>query len=210
MRLKKIKNADIIIKKSDYLIDNPTWYKGKWNTVFNNKKNISIEIGMGKGDFIIGMAKMHPDINYVGIEKYDSVIIRAVQKLENEEIPNLRIICFDAADINDVFGKEIDTIYLNFSDPWPKKRHSKRRLTSMEFLKKYDLIFKNNKKIIQKTDNVDLFLYSIDQLSEYGYDLKNITYDLHNDNILENVETEYEKRFVDRGIKICRLEAYKR
>lgn len=165
---------------------------------------------MGKGDFIIGMAKKHPNVNYVGIEMYDSVIVRAVQKLAEQNLPNLRLINMDASMINDVFLNEVDTLYLNFSDPWPKKRHAKRRLTSHEFLKKYDGVFKADKKIFQKTDNVDLFSYSIESLSTYGYVLKNVTMDLYANMIDDNVQTEYEKRFVSENVKICRLEAYKK
>mgnify|MGYP004648119711 FL=1 len=210
MRLKKVKDADVFIDKSSYIIKDPFSYKGNYNKLFKNDNNISIEIGMGKGDFIIGMAKLHPDINFIGIEMFDSVIVRAVQKLENENIPNLRLIRMDAKDINDVFDHEIDTIYLNFSDPWPKKRHAKRRLTSKEFLKRYDSVFKNEKKIFQKTDNEDLFAYSINSLSEYGYTLRNVTLNLHKEEVLDNVETEYEKRFKEKNVHICRLEAYKK
>lgn len=210
MRLKKVKDADVFIDKSSYIIKDPFSYKGNYNKLFKNDNNISIEIGMGKGDFIIGMAKLHPDINFIGIEMFDSVIVRAVQKLENENIPNLRLIRMDAKDINDVFDHEIDTIYLNFSDPWPKKRHAKRRLTSKEFLKRYDSVFKDEKKIFQKTDNEDLFAYSINSLSEYGYTLRNVTLNLHKEEVLDNVETEYEKRFKEKNVHICRLEAYKK
>lgn len=210
MRLKKVKDADVFIDKSSYIIKNPFSYKGNYNKLFKNDNNISIEIGMGKGDFIIGMAKLHPDTNFIGIEMFDSVIVRAVQKLENENIPNLRLIRMDAKDINDVFNHEIDTIYLNFSDPWPKKRHAKRRLTSKEFLKRYDSVFKDEKKIFQKTDNEDLFAYSINSLSEYGYTLRNVTLNLHKEEVLDNVETEYEKRFKEKNVHICRLEAYKK
>lgn len=209
LRLKNVKNASSIIKKSDYIIPNPYEMKGMWNKVFQNDNDIDIEIGMGKGDFIIGMAKQNPNINYIGIEMYDSVIVRAVQKLEEEKIPNLRLIRMDANEIDKVFSKEINTIYLNFSDPWPKKRHSKRRLTSHNFLAKYDSIFKGQKKIFQKTDNIDLFAFSIESLSTYNYTLKNVTLDLYNNMIEKNVATEYEKRFNEKGIKICRLEAYK-
>ncbi len=169
MRLKNVKNASKIINESSYMILEPNFYKGKWNVVFKNSNPISIEIGMGKGDFIIEMAKRNPKINYIGIEMYDSVIVRAVQKLEKENIPNLRLIRMDANNINDVFDKEVDVIYLNFSDPWPKKRHAKRRLTSHEFLEKYDLVFKKTKTIIQKTDNIYLFAFSVESLSTYGY-----------------------------------------
>lgn len=210
LRLKNVKNASNIIKTSDYIILEPSKNKGKWNIVFNNNNPIDIEIGMGKGDFIIGMAKQNPNINYIGIEMYDSVIVRAVQKLENESIPNLKLIRMDANDIDNVFEKEINTIYLNFSDPWPKERHSKRRLTSHNLLSKYDSLFLGEKKICQKTDNINLFAFSIESLSTYGYVLKNVTLDLYNNMIDGNVATEYEKRFNEKGVKICRLEAYKK
>ncbi len=210
LRLKNVKNSSDIIGKSCYVVMNPEDYKSRWNKIFNNDNPIEIEIGMGKGDFIIGMAKKHPNINFIGIEMYDSVIVRAVQKLENEKIDNLRLIRMDANDIDSVFDKEISTIYLNFSDPWPKKRHVKRRLSSHNFLKKYDSLFKDNKKIVQKTDNIDLFSYSIESFSTYGYTLKNVTMDLYNHMIDDNVQTEYEKRFHENGINICRLEAYKK
>ena len=209
LRLKNVKNASSIIKKSNYIILDPQNYKGKWNNLFKNGNDIEIEIGMGKGDFIIRMAKKYPNINFIGIEMYDSVIVRAIQKLEDEHLDNLKLIRMDANNINDVFYKEIDKIYLNFSDPWPKKRHYKRRLTSHFFLNKYDDLFKREKKIFQKTDNIDLFSFSIESLSTYGYILKNVTMDLYNNMILDNVQTEYEKKFSENGVKICRLEAYK-
>lgn len=210
LRLKNVKNASNIIKESSYVVLEPKKMIGKWSDVFENENKIQIEIGMGKGDFIIGMAKQNPNVNFIGIEMYDSVIVRAVQKLEeNESIPNLKLIRMDANEINEVFDKEIDVIYLNFSDPWPKERHSKRRLTSHNLLKKYDTLFKNDKKIYQKTDNIDLFAFSIQSLSTYGYTLKNVTLDLYNNMIEGNVATEYEKRFNEAGTRICRLEAYK-
>lgn len=187
----------------------PNIYKGKWNTLFGNESAISIEIGMGKGDFIIEMAKENPKVNFIGIEMFDSVIVRAIQKLSDIKLNNLKLIRMDANKIEDVFYKEIDTIYLNFSDPWPKNRHKKRRLTSHNLLSKYDNVFKNSKKIFQKTDNIDLFAYSIESLSTYGYTLKNVTLDLYNNMIDNNVQTEYEKKFVNKNVKICRLEAYK-
>lgn len=208
MRLKNVRNASEIINSSSYVIKEPQNYREKWNKLFNNDNPIDIEIGMGKGDFIIEMAKRHPNINYIGIEMFDSVIVRAVQKLEGETIDNLKLIRMDANLINDVFYKEINTIYLNFSDPWPKNRHEKRRLTSSYFLKKYDDIFKGEKKIFQKTDNIGLFAYSVESLSCYGYTLKNVTMDLKD--LEDNVMTEYEKKFVSKNVKICRLEAYKK
>ena len=207
MRLKNVRNASEIINSSSYVIKEPQNYMKKWNKLFNNDNPIDIEIGMGKGDFIIEMAKRHPNINYIGIEMFDSVIVRAVQKLEDETIDNLKLIRMDANLINDIFHKEINTIYLNFSDPWPKNRHEKRRLTSSYFLKKYDDIFKGEKKIFQKTDNIGLFAYSVESLSCYGYTLKNVTMDLKD--LEDNVMTEYERKFSEKGIKINRLEAYK-
>lgn len=209
MRLKNVKNAKEIIESSKYVVLNYLDYKGKWNKVFNNNNPISIEIGMGKGDFIIGMAKQNPNVNFIGIEMFDSVIVRAVQKLCEEELPNLRLLRLDANEIDNVFDKEIDTIYLNFSDPWPKKRHSKRRLTSSFFLNKYSAVFKGDMKIIQKTDNIDLFAFSIESLNTYGYVLKNVTLDLAKEHMTDNVITEYEMKFNEEGIRICRLEAYK-
>lgn len=210
MRLKNVKNAKNIVNSSNYIVENPEDHKGNWNKVFDNDKEIYIEIGMGKGDFIIGMAKLYPNINFIGIEMFDSVMARAVQKLEEENIPNLKLIRMDANEIENVFDKEIDRIYLNFSDPWPKNRHSKRRLTSHTLLSKYDNVFKDEKIIMQKTDNIDLFAFSIESLSTYGYTLKNVTLDLANNLIENNVETEYEKKFKAIDKKICRLEAYKR
>lgn len=210
MRLKNVKNASNIIDSSNYIILNPYDFKGDWNKVFKNENLINVEIGMGKGDFIIGMAKQNPNINFIGIEMYDSVIVRAVQKLEEENINNLKLIRMDANDVDKVFDKEINVIYLNFSDPWPKERHKKRRLTSHNLLEKYDNVFKEEKKIFQKTDNIDLFAFSIESLSTYGYTLKNVTLDLYNNMIDGNIATEYEKRFNEKGIRICRLEAYKK
>lgn len=209
MRLKNVKNASVTIENSNYVIKNPNIHKGKWNEVFENNNPICIEIGMGKGDFIIGMAQLFPDINFIGIEMFDSVIVRAVQKLEEKQITNLKLIRMDANNIDEVFEKEINTIYLNFSDPWPKTRHEKRRLTSHTLLAKYDNLFSGPKKIFQKTDNINLFAFSIESLSTYGYTLKSVTLDLYNNMIDNNVATEYEKKFHDKGVKICRLEAYK-
>ena len=209
MRLRNIKGSKEIIEKSKYVVLKPNDNKGKWEKVFKNNNPIHIEIGMGKGDFIIGMAKNNPNINFIGIEMYDSVIVKAVQKLENENINNLKLIRMDARLIEDVFDKEIDLIYLNFSDPWPKNRTAKKRLTHERFLTKYENIFKNKKTIFMKTDNTSLFEFSIESLSIFGYKLKNISLDLHNSNFENNIMTEYEKKFSEKGVKINRLEAYK-
>lgn len=209
MRLKKVKGALEKIEKSLYYVKNPENNIGKWKELFNNENPIHIEIGMGKGSFIIGMAKNNPDINYIGIEMYDSVLVRAVETLEAQdlEIPNLKLLLFDAKNIETVFDNEIDRIYLNFSDPWPKARHAKRRLTSEVFLSKYDKIFVKDKSIIMKTDNDDLFDFSIETLRNHGYDLIEITRDLHSLNDPENVMTEYERKFSESGVKINRLKA---
>ncbi|MBE6160559.1 MAG: tRNA (guanosine(46)-N7)-methyltransferase TrmB [Lactobacillales bacterium] len=209
MRLKCVKGAKERVEASPYLILDPLEYKGKYQELFNNNNPIYIEIGMGKGNFIIENAKKYPDINFIGIEKYDSVIVRAIEKLENLEIPNLKLIRMDANNIIDVFDKEIDLVYLNFSDPWPKARHEKRRLSSHEFLKKYDLIFKNKKNIIMKTDNRKLFEFSIMSYTSYGYKINEISLDLYKDDITNNIPTEYEMKFNDMGFPIYKIDVEK-
>ena len=208
MRLRNVRGASKIIEQSDYIIKNYKDLKGNYKSIFNNNNPIHIEIGMGKGNFIIGMALKYPDINFIGIEKYDSVIVRAIEKLDIE-IPNLKLIRMDALEIEEVFNKEIDTIYLNFSDPWPKNRHEHRRLTSEAFLKRYDNVFKDSKHIVMKTDNRKLFEYSIISLTDYGYKIKNISLDMYNDDIKDNVQTEYEKKFHDKGMPIYKIEVFK-
>lgn len=208
MRLRNVKGANIKIDASNYVIKDYEKYKGNYKSIFNNDNKLCIEIGMGKGDFIIEKARNNPDINYIGIEKYDSVMVRAVEKLDGVDIKNLKLIKMDAEHIENVFYKEIDTIYLNFSDPWPKDRHEKRRLTSSNFLKKYDNLFKGDKHIIFKTDNRKLFEYSIKSLTDYGYTVNNISLDLHSDDI-PNVETEYEKRFSNLGYPIYMIDTTK-
>ena len=198
MRLKHIKNANVIISASPYLVKDPMEYKGKWNELFGNDNPIEIEIGTGKGKFIISKALANKNINYIGIEKYDSPLVSAVKKLnEVEEVPNLKLICFDAANIDQIFNKEIDKIYLNFSDPWPKKRHAKRRLTSSVFLVKYDNLFKENKRIELKTDNDDLFDYSVQSFKENGYSILKVDRDF-----FDEFTTEYEEKFIARGKNI--------
>ena len=197
MRLKHIKNADVIIASSPYLVQNPNDYKGKWKELFGNDNPIEIEIGTGRGKFITSLAIDNPNTNYIGIEKYDSPLVTAVKRLENVNISNLKLICMDAKNINDVFDKEIDKIYLNFSDPWPKKRHTKRRLTSSEFLKLYDNLFKNDKKIQMKTDNDDLYEYSLVSFEENGYEI------IKTDTSFKDIyTTEYEDKFTALGKNI--------
>ena len=208
MRLKNIKGAKEKINLSPYIIQNPEEYKGKFKTLFKTNNPIHLEIGMGKGDFIINMAIKYPNINFIGIEKFDSVILRATQKLEKLNLPNLKLIRFDATEIENIFDKEIITLYLNFSDPWPKNRHEDRRLTSIKFLKRYDNIFKNHPHIIQKTDNRHLFEYSLKSFTDYGYKIKNISLNLHQDDVI-NIPTEYEKKFVAKGFPIYMVEVEK-
>ena len=199
MRLRKIKGATDRINLSNYIVKDYKEYKGKFKTLFNNDNPIHVEIGMGKGNFIIGKALANPDINFIGIEKFDSVLVRAVEKVDELNLPNLKLIMMDAKELNEVFDKEIDTLYLNFSDPWPKKRHALRRLTSITFLKEYDNIFKSKKTIIQKTDNRKLFEYSLMSFVDYGYKIEEISLDLYKDEIVDNIPTEYEIKYRDKG-----------
>lgn len=210
MRLRNVKGSRETIAATDFVIHDPENYKGRWQELFKNTNPIHIEIGMGKGKFLMRLAEQNPDINYIGIEKYSSVLIRAVQKKqETEGLDNLYFIRFDADFINDIFGAdEIDRIYLNFSDPWPKDRHAKRRLTSRQFLAKYDQFLKKTGEIIFKTDNKALFDFSLEEVKEAGWNLVNYTYDLHNSEYVNgNVMTEYEEKFVAMGNKINRLVA---
>ncbi len=209
MRLKHVKNAKERVEMSKYLILEPSKFKGRYKELFKNNNPIYIEIGMGKGNFIINNAIKYPNINFIGIEKYDSVIVRAIEKLDNLELPNLKLIRLDANNILDIFFKEIDLIYLNFSDPWPKARHEKRRLSSSNFLKKYDLIFKDKNKIIMKTDNRKLFEYSVISYTDYGYKIKSISLDLEKDENIDNIETEYETKFKNMGFPIYKIEIEK-
>ena len=206
MRLKNVKNAKDIINSGKYYLSDIKNYKGNWNNYFNNNNPIYIEIGMGKGKFIIENAIKYPNINFIGIEKFDSVIARAIQKSNEYELDNLVLIRMDAIDVDSIFDHEIDKIYLNFSDPWPKARHEKRRLTSRNFLEKYDNIFKKDKLIEMKSDNKDLFDFSISSLEEYGY---KIIYKTNNLSDEDNILTEYEEKFRNKNIKINKLIAKK-
>ena len=209
MRLKNVKGANEIIIKGLYYVEDPYINKGNWNKAFNNDNPIYIEIGIGKGKFIVENAIKYPNINFIGIEKYDSVLVRAIQKSNELELNNLKLVRMDAKRIEEVFDHEVDRIYLNFSDPWPKDRHYKRRLTSYVFLDKYEHIFKNNKYIIMKTDNIDLFNFSLESLTNHGYNIEFMTNDLHSINDIDNIMTEYEEKFSNKGIKINKLIARK-
>lgn len=209
MRLKCVKGAKEKVESSSYVILDYEKYKGNYKKIFENDNPIYIEIGMGKGNFIIENAKRYPNINFIGIEKYDSVIVRAVEKLDDILLPNLKLIRMDALNIESVFDHEIDTIYLNFSDPWPKARHARRRLTSYEFLKKYDKIFTDKCHIIQKTDNRKLFEYSIKSLTDYGYKIEDISLNLYDDDINLNIQTEYEVKMLEKNMVIYKIEVMK-
>ena len=207
MRLRNIKGAKDAIAQSPYVVHNPEEYKGRWHEFFSNTNPIHIEIGMGKGKFIMQLAKENPEINFVGIEKYSTVLLRAIQKMEVEELPNLVFIRMDAEDINKVFGKgEVDRIYLNFSDPWPKDRHAKRRLESREFLARYNECLKADGIIEFKTDNRALFDFAVEEVPEVGWEIVNISYDLHADEemMVGNIMTEYEEKFSSMGNPICK------
>ncbi len=202
MRLRNIPGSRDVIAENEYVVHEEKTVKGKWNIVFGNDNPIRIEIGMGKGRFICELATQNPGINYVGIEKYSSVLLRAIQKQEELELPNLKFIRMDAEEVAEVFGKdEVDRIYLNFSDPWPKDRHAKRRLPSRQFLKRYDSFLKKDGIIEFKTDNRDLFDYAVIEANEAGWNIDSITYDLHNDPVMNegNIMTEYEERFSSKG-----------
>ena len=207
MRLKNVPGARDVIAESSLVVHEPEKQKGNWQQVFGNDHPIHIEIGMGKGRFICEMAKTHPDINYIGIEKYSSVLLRAIQKMEEEPLPNLLFIRMDAENIDEVFGlDEVDRIYLNFSDPWPKDRHAKRRLPSKEFLARYDRFLKKEGVLEFKTDNKGLFDFAVEELPQAGWKLVKITYDLHHDEEMMqgNVMTEYEEKFSSMGNPICK------
>lgn len=207
MRLRNVKGSRETIAANEYVIQDEQRLKGHWREMFGNDNPIHIEIGMGKGKFIMDMAKLNADINYIGIEKFSSVLVRAVEKQNVEQLKNLYFIRMDAENIENVFDAgEVDYIYLNFSDPWPKDRHTKRRLTSVQYLKRYENILSGDGGVTFKTDNRPLFDFSLEQADEAGWVLVNKTYDLHSSKYVEgNVMTEYEERFSKQGNSICRM-----
>ena len=214
MRLRNIPGAKAAITGSCYVVQNPEEWKGKWKQCFTKEQPLHIEVGMGKGRFLMDMASLHPEINYVGVEMYDSVLLRALQKRERmeadgEKLDNLKFMCIDARILPDIFEKgEVQRIYLNFSDPWPKARHAKRRLTSREFLARYSQILTTGETVEFKTDNKDLFEFSLEEVTEAeGWTLLAHTFDLHHqeDMMVGNVMTEYEEKFSSMGNPICKL-----
>ena len=209
MRLRNIPGADEIVSNSPFCIQDPASNRGNWKAYFENENPIHMEIGMGKGRFIMDLARLNPNINYIGIERYTSVLLRAVQKIEENPLPNVRFLCIDAATLPEIFAEgEVNRIYLNFSDPWPKDRHARRRLTSSDFLARYDQILDKNGRIEFKTDNVGLFDFSLEEINNSDvWHIDVHTYDLHEDPMLNvgNVMTEYEEKFSSKGNPICKL-----
>lgn len=213
MRLRNIPGAQDAILESPYVIQKPEAHRGAWAEVFPKKQPLHIEVGMGKGRFLMDLARLNPDINYVGIEMYDSVLLRALQKreeleAEGETYENLFFMRVDARLLPEIFEKgEVDKIYLNFSDPWPKARHAKRRLTSREFLERYDKILVPEGTVEFKTDNRELFEFSLEEVNETKWQLLAHTFDLHHNEemVKGNVMTEYEEKFSSMGNPICKM-----
>lgn len=212
MRLRNVTGSREAIAGSRFVVHEPAAWKGNWKAVFGNANPIHIEVGMGKGRFLMALAAAHPDINYVGIEKYSTVLLRAVQKMEEQEPANIRLVRMEAEELCDVFGEgEVDKIYLNFSDPWPKDRHAKRRLPSRQFLARYDKILAGDGRIEFKTDNAGLFDFALGELEPAGWKPEAVTRDLHHDEKLSagNVMTEYEEKFAAMGNPICKYIIYR-
>lgn len=222
MRLRNIPRAESVLNECKEVVKNESEYRGRWHEVFGSSYPIHIEIGMGKGQFLLTLARQNPQINYIGIERYSSVLLRAVEKFQTMEsentsasmiLPNIRFVCMDARSIPDVFAPgEVDRIYLNFSDPWPKARHAGRRLTSREFLARYDRVLSDNGTIEFKTDNRLLFDFSVTEAGAFpAFRIEGCTYDLHRDNAMNqgNIMTEYEEKFSSLGNPICKLVAAK-
>lgn len=211
MRLRNIPRADNTLKANALVIKSPEAQRGCWKQVFRNDNPLYIEIGMGKGQFLLNMAKTYPDINFVGIERYSSVLLRAVERMDTEEyqyLKNIRFVCMDARELEQVFAPgEVERIYLNFSDPWPKARHAKRRLTSVEFLSRYEKILEKDGQVEFKTDNTPLFEFSLEQAEEAEWKLIAHTYDLHHNKEMNlgNIMTEYEEKFSAKGNAINKL-----
>ncbi|WP_067727027.1 tRNA (guanosine(46)-N7)-methyltransferase TrmB [Oceanobacillus damuensis] len=201
--------ADDFLKENDHIvIPNAAEHKGKWQSVFENDRPIHIEVGTGKGQFLVGMAKQHPDINFIGIEMAKSIIVSAAQKVVDAEVENLLLLNENAADLREIFAEnEVATIYLNFSDPWPKNRHEKRRLTYHTFLEQYKEVLDPTGKVIFKTDNRGLFEYSLVSFNQFGMKLEEVNLDLHAVNDPLNVMTEYEEKFAAKGQVIYRSRA---
>ena len=207
MRLRNVRGAREQIAENKYVIKDAETYRGRWKELFQDGKPLHLEIGMGKGKFLMEMARLHPDVHYIGIEKYSSVLVRALEKMEENPLPNIHFLRMDAEYINQYFAPgEVERIYLNFSDPWPKDRHAKRRLTSRQFLARYEEILKDGGRVEFKTENRGLFDFSLEEVEAAGWTRELCTFDLHHSEYLEgNVMTEYEEKFVQKGNPICKM-----
>lgn len=208
MRYNIVKNASSILESNSYLVKNPFAYKGKWANVFKNNNPICLELGMGRGTFIIEMAKTHPNINYIGLELDKNQTATALKNIKDLQLDNLKMINADALKVAEIFSREIDTIYLTFSEPWPKKGDEKKRFTAINYLKLYDRIFKKHKHIIMKTDNKILFASSLENLSSYWYTFDKVSVDLHNDERkIENIMTDFERQYYKEHRQIYYVDA---
>lgn len=208
MRYNIVKNANSILESNSYLVKNPTAYKNKWSSVFKNNNPICLELGMGRGSFIIEMAKTHPNINYIGLELDKNQTATALKNIKDLHLDNLKMIYDDALNVAEIFGREIDTIYLTFSEPWPKKGDEKKRFTAINYLKLYDRIFRKHKHIILKTDNKILFASSLENLSSYWYTFDKVSVDLHNDERkIENIMTDFECQYFKEHRQIYYVDA---
>lgn len=208
MRYNIVKNASSILESNSYLVKNPFAYKGKWANVFKNSNPICLELGMGRGTFIIEMAKTHPNINYIGLELDKNQTATALKNIKDLQLDNLKMINADALKVAEIFGREIDTIYLTFSEPWPKKGDEKKRFTAINYLKLYDRIFKKHKHIILKTDNKILFASALESLSSYWYTFDKVSVDLHNDERkIENIMTDFERQYYKEHRQIYYVDA---
>ena len=208
MRYNVVKNANSILESNSYLVKNPYAYKGKWASLFKNNNPICLELGMGRGTFIIEMAKTHPNINYIGLELDKNQTATALKNIKDLHLYNLKMINADALKVAEIFGREIDTIYLTFSEPWPKKGDEKKRFTAINYLKLYDRIFKKNKHIILKTDNKILFASALESLSSYWYTFDKVSVDLHNDERkIENIMTDFERQYFKEHRQIYYVDA---
>ena len=217
MRLRNIPRAESVLRECKEVVKNASGHQNHWKKVFGNDHPVHIEIGMGKGQFLLALARRNPEINYIGIERYSSVLLRAVEKYEKlsadmqKPLPNIRFICMDAREITEVFAPgEVEKIYLNFSYPWPKARHARRRLTSSDFLALYDQILTSDGTVEFKTDNRVLFDFSVEEVKASSlFELTGLTYDLHHDSSMNarNIMTEYEEKFSSAGGAICKLVA---
>ncbi len=205
MRVRFDKNAEQTLEQNEIYIKDVQDINGKWKEIFKNDNPLHLEIGMGKGNFILNMAKEFPNINFIGMERNKTILAKAVKKIEKENIKNIRVMSNDAIELEEIFNEnELDKIYLNFSDPWPKSKHYKRRLTYKDYLERYDYVLKQDALIEFKTDNQVLFEFTIMEICNTKRTMEYISLDLHNTNEF-NIMTEYEEKFSKKGNRIYKL-----